>query len=163
MAGLARWDPFREFLGMEREMGRLFSDLAVLPPLRREGGAMVLAPSIDVYNRDEDLVIRAEMPGIKPDDVDISIVDDVLTLHGKRAEKLETKEEDYLIRESSWGEFERTLRLPAGVKPDSVHAEYTDGVLEIVVPHGARAETTSTVHVPIETKTPEPSKLEAHH
>ena len=160
MAGLTRWDPFRD---MEREMGRLFSDLAVLPPMRREGGTYILAPSIDVYNRDEDLVIRAEMPGIKPDDVDISIVDDVLTLHGKRTEKLETKEEDYLLRESTYGEFERTLRLPAGVKPESVHAEYTDGVLEVVVPHGARRETTSTVHVPIETKTTEPGKLEAHH
>jgi len=163
MAGLMRWDPFRDLFSMERDMNRLFADLGALPPItRQERGEFLLTPSIDVMNRGEDLVVRAEMPGIKPGDIDISVVDDVLTIRGKRVEEKETKEEDYLLRESTWGEFVRTMRLPRGVNAEKIHAETHEGILEIIVPKGAQPTVREAVHVPIEAREVEPTKLEAH-
>lgn len=164
LGGLSRWDPLRDLLVMERDLNRMFADLGALPPMTsmEQRGDFLLTPSIDVMNRGEDLVVRAEMPGIRPEDVDISVVGDMMTIRGKHAEQHETKEEDYLFRESTRGEFVRTLRLPEGVKPEDIHAESRDGVIEVVVPHGAQRAVRDPVHVPIEHKPSEPMKIEAH-
>jgi HSP20 family protein len=162
MANMVRWDPFRDLLSMERDVNRLFADLGALPPLpRTERGDYLLTPSVDVVKRGEDLVIRAEMPGINPADIDISVVDDMLTIRGKRTEAHETKDVDYLMRESTYGEFLRTMRLPHSVKPETIHAVTHNGILEVTIPHGAQRTVREAVHVPIETRTSAPKKIKA--
>lgn len=117
---------------------------------------------MDVIRRDQDLVLRAEMPGIKAEDLDISVAEGMLTLKGHRSSEKETTEEDYVIRETSFGSFERSVRLPEGLDPKAVHAEYSDGVLEVVVPGGAAPQEISAVQVPISTGG-EQKQMEAHH
>ena len=108
----------------------------------------MMTPTIDVIRQGEDMVIRAEIPGVKPEEIDISVTDNMLTLKGERSEEHETKEEDYYVRERSWGTFERTLRLPSSAEIDHIKAEVHDGVLEVTVPKAAK-EAPETRHVEV--------------
>ncbi len=137
MASLVRWGPFRDLMDLQRDVGRLFGDLGTLPQRAGYGEQMRIVPNIDVFTHGEDLKIKAEMPGITPDDVDISVTDDVLTVRAERRSQEEIREEDYLVREASYGSFERSLRLPSGVDHDAITADCHDGVVEITVPGGA--------------------------
>ena len=150
MAHLARWDPFGDLRGMQRELDQLFSH-AGGAFIRRtsdvHGGAWV--PSVDVLRRDEDMVIRAELPGVSPEEIDVEVTGDTLTLKGERAEEKESEEEGYVIRERTWGSFERTLSIPEGVDPASVTADCRDGILEIVVPNAYKELEPKTTKVEI--------------
>jgi len=152
MASLVRWDPFQDLAAVQRDMGRMFNDLGgwMMPWPRRhlEGEMLMLTPTVDVLRRGEDMLIRAELPGVKPDELDISVTQNTLTIKGGRREEHETKDEDYYVRESSFGTFERTIRLPEGAEIDHIKAEFTDGVLEITVPKAAPTEP-ETHHVAI--------------
>lgn len=154
MTSLVRWDPYRDLVSIERDVGRLMSGLggwmAPMPRRLFEGERLLMTPTVDVMRRGEDLVIRAEVPGVKPEEIDISVTESVLTLKGERREEHETKEEDYYLRESSWGTFERSIRLPEGADVDHVKAESRDGILEITVPKAAHMEP-ETRHVAITT------------
>jgi len=164
MPGLMRRDPFRDLMTMEREINRLFTDLGASVPvytMRPEAEGM-LVPSVDMLNKGEDLVIRAELPGLKPEDIDITVAEDLLTIRGTRHEEHEVKERDYIVRESSAGEFERTVRLPEGTKPDELKAQYRHGVLEVTVPHGALRAHETPIRVPIEGTAGEASELKPH-
>lgn len=152
MASLMRWEPFRDLMSLQRDVDRLFSDVGILRPLTATGPGMTV-PSVDVFTRGEDLVVRAEIPGVKPSDIDISVTDGVLTLKAERSETHEVKEEDYLIRESSYGTYERSLRLPEGAEVEKIHADYTDGILEVTVPRGG-IEHGRTHRIAIESHTP---------
>lgn len=141
MVSLVRWDPFGDLATMRHDMGRLVSDLggwALPTPLRHiQTESMMLTPTIDVMRRGEDMLVRAEIPGVKPEEIDISVTENTLTLKGERREEHETRDEDYYVRESSYGTFERSLRLPEGAQVDRIHAEVHDGILEITVPKAA--------------------------
>jgi len=151
MESLVRWDPFNDLVSLQRDMGRLFSDLGgwVVPTRRRaEGETVMLTPTIDVIRHGEDMVIRAEIPGVKPEHIDISVTDDMLTLKGERHEEHEMTDEDYYVRERSWGTIGRSLRLPVGAEVNRITAEFRDGVLEITVPKAAHVAP-ETHHVTI--------------
>ncbi len=150
MALLTRWDPFQDLAGLERGMGRLLADLGVPRVARRGAMPDVMLPSVDVITRGEDLLVRAELPGIKPDEIDISVTENVLTIRGERHEKTEVAEDDYQLREMYYGSFERSLRLPPDAETDKVHAEYGEGILEITIPKAA-AKAPAVHKVPIET------------
>lgn len=138
MTTLARWEPFRDLLSLQRDMDRLFGAIGVPLSTRLEETTPALTlPSWDVIRRGDDLLVRAELPGVKPEHVDISVTDDILRIRGERHETREETEEDYLVKESSYGHFERTMRLPAGAPVDKIHAEYHDGILEVVIPKAA--------------------------
>ncbi|HEY5540508.1 MAG TPA: Hsp20/alpha crystallin family protein [Coriobacteriia bacterium] len=147
---ITHWNPLQDMASLQHEVDRLATGLGL--PLRF--GAMetesVAMPSIDIMTRGEDMVIRADIPGVAPGDVDISVTDHMLTLKAERHEEHETKDEDYMVRERTWGAFERIMRLPRDVASDSIHAEFMDGVLEIVVPGGAKATEREAVHVPVQ-------------
>lgn len=160
MASLVRWDPFRDLVDLERDVGRLFGDLGFKSLRRGDGERLGIVPSIDVYRHEDDLMIRADMPGISPDDVDISVTDDVLTVRAERRSEERIEEEDYLLRETSYGSFERTLRLPAGIDPETITADYRDGILEIRVPGGAPRH--AATHK-IEVTAHAPGESPAHH
>jgi HSP20 family protein len=140
---LARWNPWQELFDMQRETSEL---------LRRTFGSTrrpwrlfepgvdgtMWAPAIDVFNRDGDLVVRAELPGIDPKkDVDISVQKGVLTIRGERRQEERSDGENFYRVESSYGAFQRSVVLPEGVDVDDIQASYDKGVLEVVVPRAA--------------------------
>jgi len=135
---IMRWDPFGEMLSMQREMDRLFGRLGV----ERAGGSasqVAWIPRIDVKSTGDDLVIYAEVPGIERDDIDVEVTDGVLTIRGERTAATEKSDEGWLIRERSYGSFERSLVLPEGIDPDKITADYRDGLLELHVPKAMEA------------------------
>ena len=138
---LIRWRPTRDLLNIRDEVNRLFDNFFTGLPERRRGlleGEW--APSIDVAETDNEVVVTAELPGVKQDDVDITITDDVLTLKGEKKEEKEVKEKNYHRIERSYGSFQRSVSLPAGVQADKAKATYKDGVLHITVPTAEEAK-----------------------
>lgn len=138
---LIRWRPTRDLLSIRDEMNRLFDNFFTGLPERRRGlleGEW--APSVDVAETDNEVVVTAELPGVKQDDVDITITDDVLTLKGEKKEEKEVKEKNYHRIERSYGSFQRSVSLPAGVQADKAKATYKDGVLHITVPKAEEAK-----------------------
>lgn len=132
---LMRWRPRNDFLSVRSEMNRLFDNFFTGWPEPREGlleGKWT--PSIDVAETDDKITVTAELPGIDQKEVDIAIADDVLTLKGEKKEEKEVKEKNYHRIERSYGSFQRSVRLPAGVKADEAKAAYKDGILTITVP-----------------------------
>lgn len=93
-------------------------------------------PSIDYLRKDDTLVVRAELPGIDPKDVDITVTGNQLRIRGERRAEKTIKEEDYFMHEIGCGAFERVVTLPEGVNTEKVHASYRNGVLEVTMPAG---------------------------
>ena len=138
---LIRWRPTRDLLSIRDEVNRLFDNFFTGLPERRRGlleGEW--APSVDIAETDNEVVVTAELPGVKQDDVDITITDDVLTLKGEKKEEKEVKEKNYHRIERSYGSFQRSVSLPAGVQADKAKATYKDGVLHITVPKAEEAK-----------------------
>jgi HSP20 family protein len=130
------WDPLSE-------MNRMFDD-AFGGLMRRPGGQQRVqqiaewAPAIDVTTKDGDLVVRAELPGVKQEDVDITLQNNVLTISGERKAEQEEERGGYYVRERRYGSFSRSLGLPEGIDESKIHARYENGVLEVTV-EGAAA------------------------
>lgn len=91
-------------------------------------------PRVDIKRTGDDMQIRAELPGMKPEDVDLEVSDGVLTIKGERQKESESEDEGWLVRESSYGSFMRSVALPESVDPSSITADYHDGVLEMRIP-----------------------------
>jgi HSP20 family protein len=134
----------RGFYDLHSEMNRLFDEtFAALS--HRPGGqqrAQQLtewAPAVDVLQRDGDLVVRAELPGVRPEDVDITVQDRVLTISGERREEQEGQRGGYYVRERKRGSFQRSMTLPEGVDEDRIQARYENGVLEVTIEGAAAA------------------------
>ena len=147
---MVRWDPFSEMMTVQRDMNRLFSSLGM--PLysgKGDGERVQWMPTVDVMRKGDDLVVRAELPGVKPEDIDLSVTDDVLTLRGRREETTEQHEGEYIRKESSFGSFERQIMLPQGVQSSDIRADYHDGILEITVPGAAKESKPQTQRIEI--------------
>lgn len=154
---MVRWDPFSEMMTVQRDMNRLFQSLGMpLYASKGDGERVQWMPTVDVMKKGDDLLIRAEVPGVKPEDVDVTVSDDVLTIRGQRTEEEEHKEGEYIRKESTFGVFERQVMLPQGTSTSNIRAEYHDGVLEITVPQAAKTEKPETQHVPIAQATQSP-------
>ena len=140
-----RWDlrraPLPEMTRMERAMedlfGRFFSGW---PHYRKETEALGWSPAMDVIDRKDEFVLRADLPGLTEKDIEITVQDGNLSLQGQRKEEKETKEEDYYCCERWSGTFSRTLALPPGINADKVNAAFKNGVLEIHLPKTKQAE-----------------------
>jgi HSP20 family protein len=127
----------RRFYDVQSEMNRLFDEMFG-GLTRRSGGqhrAQVTewAPAMDVLQRDGDLMLRAELPGVKLEDVDITVHDRVLTISGERKLEEETERGGYYVRERRHGSFRRSMTLPEGVEEDRIRARFQDGVLEVTI------------------------------
>jgi HSP20 family protein len=134
---------------MQHEMDRLFASLW---PTAAERDARVndaWVPAIDVYEDKAQYVIKAELPGVKREDVTLSLEEDVLTIKGERCYEKEEKQEGFLRVESAYGAFQRALRLPQSVKADAVNAEFKDGILKITLP---KADTVKAREIKIDVK-----------
>ena len=141
MADLRKWEPMRELATVQKDMEDMFRRVFGLLPtglFRRELRGEWY-PSIDTFMKDNNLVIRADIPGVDPKNVDISVTGNVLTIKGERKSDIEEKKEGYLYHETSVGAFERTLTLPEGVDSAKIHATCKNGVVEITMPAKAEA------------------------
>jgi len=106
----------------------------------RLGAGEEWLPDVDVFERERKIIVRADLPGMKREDIQVSVEGDMLTVRGRREEEKEVKEEDYYCCDRSTGEFSRTMRLPEGVGVEAVEAKYENGVLEVTVPRPAAPE-----------------------
>ena len=131
MSNLIRWEPAREMMTLREAMDRLFDDAFTRPLSLRDGWS---APAIDMYQTDEEIIVKAALPGFKPDEVQINITGEVLTLKGEVKQQEEKKERAWHMREQRWGTFERSVVLPTDVVSDKAKAEFENGILTITLP-----------------------------
>ena len=135
MSNLTRWEPGREIMTLREAMDRLFDDAFTRPfSLTREGGSTWSSPAIDMYQTDDEVVVKAALPGLKPEEVQINVTGDILTIKGEVKHEEEKKDKSWHIREQRWGSFERSLRLPTGVISDRAKADFDNGILTISLP-----------------------------
>lgn len=132
MSNLTRWEPVREMMTLREAMDRLFDDAFTRPINLRDGGWS--APAIDMYQTDDEVVVKAALPGFKADEVQINITGDVLTIRGELKHEEEKKERAWHIREQRWGSFERSVALPTAVTSDKANADFENGILTITLP-----------------------------
>jgi HSP20 family protein len=131
---LMEWRPFREVSRLRREMDRLWDDYfgsgrRGLQPLPTE-----FAPAVDIKETADQVVVKAEVPGMEAKDINISVTGEVLTIKGEKKSEREEKEENYHLVERRYGSFSRSLALPAGVDMDKIEAKYDKGVLIVTCP-----------------------------
>jgi len=137
---IVKWDPltcgpFRELSAMQDRMNRLFKDaLGRTKAIKEEVERGVWTPPVDIYETAEDLVIKAELPGLSTDDVSVRVDESVLTLKGDRKREAGVDRENYHLIERSYGHFRRSFVLPENVDPEGVQARFKDGVLRIAIP-----------------------------
>jgi len=142
---LTKWNPFREMQMFEDRINKVFSDF-----FRKDWPSPILSntwvPAVDIINNDEDIVVRAELPGMKKEDIELEISDNTLHLKGERKQERKEKGDDYYVSEINYGSFHRAFTLPSGVDTEKVKAEYKDGILEIVLP---KQESVKAKRIPI--------------
>jgi HSP20 family protein len=132
---LIRWEPVRELSTVQSEMNRLFNTFFETPT--HGNGQTALrrwVPAVDLVETDGEFVLRADLPGLSEGDVNVELDDNVLTISGERKSEHEERKEGYYRVERSSGAFSRSLTLPDGVDPESVHANFENGVLEVRIP-----------------------------
>jgi HSP20 family protein len=133
MSNLTRWEPAREMMTLREAMDRLFDDAFTRPLSIRDGWSMA-TPAIDMYQTDNDVVVKASIPGMKAEDVQINVTGDILTLKGEVRQENEQKEQTWHIREQRFGSFERSIVLPTDVKSDKAEAVFENGILTVTLP-----------------------------
>lgn len=139
MPELVKWEPFRELISLREAMDRLLEESFVRP-------FGLLAPSrfetfaLDMYETENDLVVKASLPGVKPEDIDINVTGDLLTIKAEVKEEKEVKEENYFRRERRFGTLCRSVTLPMEVDVDKAKAEYENGVLTLIFPKAEAAK-----------------------
>ena len=131
---LIRWTPFKDLLTIQDEMNRLFHEYFTRAPEKMEGDNYPWIPVVDIFETEDEIKVVAEIPGIKKDDVKISLQDNVLTLKGEKKQEKEEKDKNFHRVERSYGSFQRSFSLPAAVQADKVKANYKDGILTITLP-----------------------------
>jgi HSP20 family protein len=135
MMNLVKWNPWKEMSVLQNRMNRLFNE----PFLRsdREDDELSVGawyPAVDMFDNDDKIVIKAELPGMKKNHFSVDVKDRVLTLSGERNYDNEVKEENYYRRERTYGRFKRAFHLPADADADNIKAEFKDGVLRVEIP-----------------------------
>lgn len=132
---LVRWEPFGGLINLQERINKLLDEnLFRSRYFDDEISSNIWAPSIDMYETDDDIVIKAELPGVSKKDINIEIKDGFLTLKGERKKEEDIKEENYHRVERYHGSFQRSFSLPSQVDQDKVKAKFKDGLLEITLP-----------------------------
>ena len=141
----------RGFYDPVSEVNRMFEDMLgnlARQPRGQQGTEVTeWAPAIDVVTEDGDLVIRAELPGVKQEDVDITLHNNVLTISGERKAEQEEERGGYYVRERRYGSFSRSLTVPEGVDESKIHARYENGVLEVTVEGAAQVQEPKRIQI----------------
>lgn len=141
---MSRWDPFRDLTSIQEEINQMFDRVFGRRETggRREGGQSVTAwaPAVDISERKDAFVVTAEVPGMKPEDLEVTLEDGLLTIKGERRMEEETSDRQYHRVERRYGSFRRSITLPSQVQSDAIEASYSDGVLQVVVPKAESAK-----------------------
>ncbi len=134
MAALVRWDPVREIRTLQNLMDRLFEE--TWAPMERTGTieGLALVPRVDMYETDDEVVVKATIPGVKPEDLEITVTGNVLTIKGEVKEEKEEKDVNFIRKERLFGTFRRDLTLPVDVDVDKAKAEFENGILTLHLP-----------------------------
>ena len=138
---LRRWEPFREMVSLREAVDQLYRDSFIRSPrpwtVRRGGGETL---SLDAYHTPDSLVIKAAVPGLKPEDLDVTVVGNTLTIRGESRGDEEVEEGSYITRERRYGSFGRSVTLPRGLKTGEIEASYEDGVLTLSISRDEEAK-----------------------
>ena len=139
---IVRWEPFRDLLSLQDRMNRLFHEQYRGAQSSEDEWALggSWAPAVDIYEQGNDIVLKAELPGVDAKDVDIRLENNVLTLRGQRRFEGEVKKESYHRVERSYGSFTRSFTLPSVVDQSAIKAEVKDGILKVVLPKREEAK-----------------------
>ena len=138
MNNITRWDPFRNVASLQEQVNRLFE--GNLPHDRDQSALTAWSPSVDVYETENELVIKADLPEVAEKDIDIRVENNMLTIRGERKLEQKVKEENYLRMERSYGFFARSFSLPNTINAEQIQAQYTDGVLTLTLPKRAESK-----------------------
>lgn len=130
MSNLVRWEPFREMLSLRDAVDRLLADSFV----RTSDWFSEGVPAIDMYETKDAVVVKATLPGVKPEDVEIKLTGDVLSIRGEMKEEVETNDRNYHCRERRYSSFNRSIGLPVSVMADKASAEFENGILTLTLP-----------------------------
>jgi HSP20 family protein len=136
---IVRWSPFRELVSLQDEMNKVFDEFFT----RRTGERADLglwAPALDISETDNEIVVKADLPGVKKEDVSISITNNILVIKGEKKREVEENKENFHRVERVYGSFHRSIELPTAVQTDKVNASYQNGVLTIVLPKSEEAK-----------------------
>jgi HSP20 family protein len=140
---IVRWEPFRDLVGLQDRMNRMF-DESYRGVGRSHGEDWALggswAPAVDIYDHEGNIVLKAELPGVDPKDVDVRLENNTLTLRGERKLDTEIQQESYHRVERTYGAFARSFTLPSVVDQEKIKADYKDGVLKVTLPKREEAK-----------------------
>ena len=139
---IVRWlDPFRDLSSIQERMNQIFEDALARSRGRDEGlRSGMWMPAVDIYENNDSVVVKAELPGVEKDQISVEVKDGILSLRGERKLEKEVKEESYHRIERSYGSFQRSFSLPVSVDQDKVTAHYRNGVLEVTLPKKEKAK-----------------------
>ena len=133
MTTIAHWEPFRGLSTLNHQVNRLFNE-AVLRG-QGEGSALTTwSPAVDIYETENELVVKSDLPDVSEKDIDIRVENNLLTIRGERKFEKSVSEDSYLRVERSYGTFSRSFSLPNTVNAEAIHAEYKNGVLTVTIP-----------------------------
>ncbi len=144
---IIRWEPFDEMMTLRESMDRLFEEFFTRRP--RAAAPLVWQPAVEIFETESDVVVKAELPGIDPKNVAVTITPEGLTIKGDAKLEQEEKGRNYYRRELRYGAFQRTVPLPTEVKSDETKATFRHGILEVKVPKAERVKP-RTVKVDVE-------------
>ena len=131
---MMRWQPFTELMSLRQAMDKLFEDSFVTPSRILSTFGPDTGIPVDMYQTANDVVVKTALPGVKPEEVDITITGDNLTIKGETKAEEEVKREDYLYHEHRYGAFSRSMPLPSGLDSDKAEANFDNGILTLIIP-----------------------------
>jgi len=138
MRTLSRWEPFRGVSSLQEQINRVFSD--VLDHRGEESNLTAWAPSVDIFETEHELVVKADLPDVKPEELDIRVENNILTIRGERKFEKKVEESNYLRVERSYGSFARSFSLANTVNSEAIKADYQNGVLTLSIPKREEAK-----------------------
>lgn len=151
MSSLTRWDPFREMMLIRRNMDRLFDNYLTEQTGEWEGTVDWRLP-LDIVENENEFVVKASLPGINPDDLEITYNEDTLSIKGETKTEEEKEGDRYHVRERRYGSFRRSITLPRGIQADNINANYEAGVLTLHLP---KAEEVKPKRIAVRSNEPE--------
>ena len=141
MATLTRWDPFGEMMTLRSSMDRLFDEsLRSMGARERNGGRRAFSLALDVSEDENEYLVKASVPGIAEDDLEITLNDHLLTISGEFKEETEQEGVQYHLRERRYGKFSRSISLPSELNEEDVDATFESGVLTVRLPKAEQAK-----------------------
>jgi HSP20 family protein len=151
---LSRFEPFRGVSSLQGQVNRLFSE--AFDRSADEANLSTWAPAVDIYETEHELVVKADLPDVKPEDLDIRVENNILTIRGERKFEKKVNEENYLRVERAYGSFSRSFTLANTVNTEAIKANYKDGVLTLVIPKREEAKP-KQIKVNVQTQAQAPS------